>query len=195
MWYALSNTNSCSCYFFQCLAYQPSTRCVTTECIVFNESNEPIRVCITDFSDRNTHIILAHGEHARVDIPSRRNAIMKLYLDNSSLVKVSVVDFNLNKAEPNFITRAKDSIDSDLHFPSCDAYKFMRVFKKDGYFTTETDVIYLQRSGNIPFSYQFTKECCQKVRSFDGRHFEIKEVSANKYDVSPKTPEDICCIL
>ncbi|CAF2919834.1 unnamed protein product [Rotaria sp. Silwood2] len=31
--------------------------CYWTGCIVFNESNEPIKVCVTDYNQRNTHII------------------------------------------------------------------------------------------------------------------------------------------
>lgn len=162
-------------FFFQCLG----VGCYANECIVFNESNESIRVCITDVNDRNTHIILAHGEHARV----------QALLSSQALVKVSVVDFNLNNAAKNFIARAKDSINHNLHKFSNDPYKFIRVFKKDGYFTTEHDRIYPQTTGNIPFSYQFTKECCQKVQSFK-RCCEIKEISPNKYDVFPKTNED-----
>ena len=44
-------------------------------CIVFNESHEPIKVCVTDGDQRNTHLILDHGEHGVV-ITGKANLVL-----------------------------------------------------------------------------------------------------------------------
>lgn len=177
--------------------YNPYAPCRNMECMIFNESNEPIRICVTDVNDRNTHVILEHGEHNIVKTPTTSSIMQRLFSrpeNCAPLVKVSVLDFNLNNVQPTLIARAKDSICSHIHDFERQSFKFLRVIKKDGYFTTEHDTIkpYYAYQMDIPFNYQLSKECCQKVQSIRGS-WEIKKVSENKYDVIPV--QNDCSIL
>ncbi|CAF3417558.1 unnamed protein product [Rotaria socialis] len=140
-------------------------------CLVFNESNESIRVRISDFNDRNTDMILAHGEHNIVQTPRKMT---------STTVVVSVLDFNLVNTNNNIIARAKYSMTRymyEYHGAAAHGavlwysswYNFLRIIKKDGYFVTEQartieakDLFQYARQ-NVPFSSLLSREFNGKV--------------------------------
>jgi hypothetical protein len=169
-------------------------------CIVYNDSKEPIRICVTDVNDRNTNIILDHGEHNIVKTP----IITSLMGSTFPPITVSVLDFNPNNEQED-LARAKYSIDSlvSIQWRQQPA-KFLRVIKKDGSFTIEEDVLYFSwifSSNDIPLSYLFSKNCCQKVnsiiRSFDARNmkgmYRIVRKNGDEYDVIPE--QEACCVM
>ncbi|CAF4042299.1 unnamed protein product, partial [Rotaria sordida] len=180
--------------------YYQSDECHKTGCIVFNASDEPIRICVTDFNGRNTHVILDHGEHNIVETIGTASIVKKLFLYPSHYapeILVSVLDFDPLNQEKDLIAKAKCSITSHMHQKGAKDHRFifLRVIKKDGYLTIEQDALQygkLSNSADAPYNYLLSKEFSQKVQSL-GARLEIIKTPKGKYDVVHRQDEN-CCI-
>ncbi|CAF3407413.1 unnamed protein product [Rotaria sp. Silwood2] len=181
--------------------YYQSNECCKTGCIVFNESDEPIRICVTDFNGRNTHVILDHGEHNIVETIGTTSSAKKLFLYPSHYapeILVSVLDFDRLNQEQDLIAKAKYSITSYMHQVVAGGHRFifLRVIKKDGYFTIEQDALQFDKlwnSADAPYNYLLSKEFSQKVQSL-GAPLKTIKTPEGKYDVVHQQDEN-CCIL
>lgn len=162
--------------------------CPWKGCIIFNESHETIEICVWDHNQRNTQIILEHAEHKIVITGTDRDSST-----GYPMLSVFLVDGNSNNADKP-IPKAKCSINSCIHINHNKPPRFLRVIKKDGYFTIEEDyfeVYCTENSIEAPNSYLLTKECCTKMRKYKKR--EIVKTGENKYDVVEKP--DTCILM
>jgi hypothetical protein len=177
--------------------------CFSTGCVVFNESNEPIRVCVTDENRRNTHIVLDHLEHNIVTTPPKTVSIGTSVIDRfwsvpsmfSTDLLVSVLDFN-PADQQNLIAKAKYTVNSQMHVNLEKYWIFLRIIKVDGHLTIEQDKLEYDRysnSENAPYSYLLSKEFIQKFHSL-GAGSKVIKTSEGKYDVR-KEINDGCCIM
>lgn len=181
-----------------CVGDVPDYTCRMIGCVIYNECYEPIKVSITDNNRRNTHIILDHGEHNEVRTPKSTSVIENLFSHPKNcapIILVSVVDFNSDDGENDLIAKAKYSIKSYIHNKEENSITFLRVTKKDGYFNIEEDILELSRNndlGKYKFSYLFSKEGCQKIRSIKG-WYDIIEKKDGTCDIVRS--ESLCCIM
>ncbi|CAF0824029.1 unnamed protein product [Adineta steineri] len=171
--------------------------CHMIGCLVYNESHEPIRVCVTDKNNRNSHMLLNHGEHNEINTPQEASFIQKLFTSPSNhapMVLVSVLDFQSDNQSANTTARAKYTIKSYFHERGNGTYTFLRVIKKNGYFTIEEDSIrYSIPRRESKLSYLFSKDCCEKFRTYKNL-CDIVDRPDGTFDVEPRqTPP--CSIL
>lgn len=178
--------------------------CSIAGCLVFNDTNEPVWICVSDCNDRNTHVVLDCGDNCIVETPRQKFSILKemftlsstfkVTASNALEIKVAVVEANPPNSA-NFIRKATYPTKSYFHESKCSTCTFLRVLKKEGYFMIEQDTIELGsviNFSNIPLSYLLTKDCCQKLRTLTNA--DIIKIDENKYDVVSVEYNASCCI-
>ncbi|CAF0721905.1 unnamed protein product [Adineta ricciae] len=156
---------------------------ITRGRMVFNESHETVKICVTDENERNSHAILKHGEHIIIKTANE-------YLSNcmkGRSICVSVLDFNSDTPEQACFSLAKCSTTSWGIQNMPRRIPFVRINKIDAHFTLEEDEITVPFKCSIEninkdtmMQYLLGKGCSEIRKNFRWC-FEVKQLGDNQY--------------